>query len=58
MDDTFTKIADLLSRRRDELRRHFEEAPEWEHTTAELLDRVRRLQSRLSGGDKDETSKA
>ena len=51
MDDTFTKIADLLSRRRDELREHFEKTTDWENNTAELLDRVRRLQSRLTGQD-------
>lgn len=47
MDDTLNKITELLSRRRDELRRHFEGSSAWERTTADLLERVQRLQSRL-----------
>jgi hypothetical protein len=47
MDDTLTKITELLSRRRAELQQHFEGSAVWENTTAELLDRVQRLKTRL-----------
>lgn len=49
MDDTLRKISDLLSRRRAELQEHLEGSAAWESTTAELLERVERLKTRLSG---------
>lgn len=49
MDDTLRKITELLSRRRAELQEHFEGSAAWESTTAELIERVERLKTRLSG---------
>ncbi len=48
MDETLKKISELLSRRRAELQQHFEGSAVWESTTAELLDRVQRLKTRLN----------
>ena len=58
MDETLKKISELLSRRREELRQSFEGSAVWERTTAELLERVQRLKTRLNGAVKtDETKK-
>lgn len=50
MDETLKRIADRLSQRRTELQEHLDGSSVWESTTAELLERVQRLQERLDGG--------
>ena len=57
MDETLKKISERLTRKRAELKEHFEHTAAWESTTAELLDRVQRLKERLTpagGSEKDE----
>ena len=48
MDETLRKISERLTRKRQELERHVESTAVWESTTAELLDRVQRLKTRLT----------